>query len=527
MHSLTLLMRGFTIRLRMLGAIAMVVTLLLMVGGAGVFGMFRIQALAHDFGTHASAASSELASLRKHLGDLRRYEKDLIINYEKAEEIARYKQAWAGTLAHTRGSLDRLHTIAAGNDAVARIAGEIRAQVQAYQAAFEPVLAQIEASAYDSATAINRVAGKSKAAVHEAEKKLDALQLQLAADATQAQAAVDASVRFTLVGFGAALVLAMLLVVPLTLLNSHSIVKPISEACALAGRIAQGDLSGTVHAEGSDEAAQLLRALAAMQASLASVVDQVRQSAGSIQASSGEVASGNTDLSHRTEQAAGSLQQTASSMEQLTGTVRHSAESARQASALAAEAAQVAQRGGDVVAQVVSTMDEINTSSRRIADIVGTIDSIAFQTNILALNAAVEAARAGEQGRGFAVVASEVRALAQRSAGAAREIKSLIGTSVERVETGSRQVADAGSTMDEIVSGVQRVVAIINEISHAAGEQSSGIGQVNHAVSQLDRMTQQNAALVEQSAAAAESLKDQALRLTHVVGAFRLQQAGA
>ncbi|MBK6471412.1 MAG: chemotaxis protein [Betaproteobacteria bacterium] len=257
-----------------------------------------------------------------------------------------------------------------------------------------------------------------------------------------------------------------------------------------------------------------------------STISAVRASAESITTASTEIASGNLDLSQRTESAASSLQQTASSMEQLTATVHHSAESAVQAKDLAASAAQVAQRGGAVVSQVVTTMGDINGSSRKIADIIGTIDGIAFQTNILALNAAVEAARAGEQGRGFAVVAGEVRLLAQRSAEAAREIKSLIGTSVEKVEAGSRLVADAGQTMSEIVASVQRVADIIGEISAASGEQSAGIGQVNHAVADLDHSTQQNAALVEQSAAAAGSLKEQAAKLVELVATFHVTGQG-
>jgi methyl-accepting chemotaxis protein len=253
---------------------------------------------------------------------------------------------------------------------------------------------------------------------------------------------------------------------------------------------------------------------------VADSIAQVRRSADSIGVAAAEIASGNLDLSQRTEQAASSLQETSNSMEQLTGTVRQTADAARTANQLASSASTVAQRGGAVVADVVSTMEDINASSRKIADIIGTIDGIAFQTNILALNAAVEAARAGEQGRGFAVVASEVRNLAQRSAAAAREIKSLIGASVEKVESGSRLVQDAGATMGEIVASVQRVSDVIGEISAAAAEQNNGIGQVNGAVQGLDRMTQQNAALVEQSAAAAESLKDQAVRLTTLVATF-------
>ncbi len=246
-------------------------------------------------------------------------------------------------------------------------------------------------------------------------------------------------------------------------------------------------------------------------------MNEVQTSAAGIQGASSEIAHGNQDLSQRTEQTASNLQQAASSMDQLTAMVRHSADSASQANQLAASAAEVAQRGGEVVSKVVQTMQEINTSARRIADITGTIDGIAFQTNILALNAAVEAARAGEQGRGFAVVASEVRSLAQRSAAAAREIKSLIGSSVDDVEAGSRLVADAGRTMDEIVVSVQRVTDIIGEISTSSREQSTGITQVNEAVSQLDAMTQQNAALVEQSAAASDSLRSHADRLVSLV----------
>jgi methyl-accepting chemotaxis protein len=266
----------------------------------------------------------------------------------------------------------------------------------------------------------------------------------------------------------------------------------------------------------------LVEGLARMVDAMRATVTQVHRSSDSISTASAEIATGNQDLSVRTEETASQLQQAASSMMQLTGTVNQSADSARQANQLAASAAAVAQRGGQVISDVVATMEQINGSSKKIADIIGVIDGIAFQTNILALNAAVEAARAGEQGRGFAVVASEVRSLAQRSAGAAKEIKGLIGSSVERVDEGSRLVGNAGSTMREIVASVQRVSDIINEITAASSEQSEGIAQINKAVSQLDQMTQQNAALVEQSAAAAESLKDQAASLSHAVSTFKM-----
>jgi methyl-accepting chemotaxis protein len=308
--------------------------------------------------------------------------------------------------------------------------------------------------------------------------------------------------------------------------TARSITQPLKQALSVASAIANNDLSRPVHSQRRDELGELLRELDQMRNSLHQVVSQVRGSSGSITTASAEIATGNQDLSERTEQTSSNLQQAASSMEQLTGAVRQSADSARQAEQLASSAAEVAARGGQVVSEVVATMNEINTSSKRISDIIGVIDGIAFQTNILALNAAVEAARAGEQGRGFAVVASEVRSLAGRSAEAAREIKVLIGASVDKVESGSRLVANAGHTMTEIVSSVQRVSDIIGEITAAASEQSDGIGQINSAVSQLDQMTQQNAALVEQSAAAAESLKDQAVRLSDVMSIFRLDSHG-
>jgi methyl-accepting chemotaxis protein len=290
-------------------------------------------------------------------------------------------------------------------------------------------------------------------------------------------------------------------------------------------RMSQGDMTAEIKIEGNGESTAALRSLKALQEELRKTIGAIRAGSHEVSTASTEIATGNQDLSQRTEQTASNLQQTASSLSQLTGNVRQSADAAAQANQLASSATQVARRGGAVVSQVVSTMEEINSSSTKIADIIGVIDGIAFQTNILALNAAVEAARAGEQGRGFAVVAGEVRSLAQRSAEAAKEIKSLIGTSVDKVETGSKLVQDAGSTMDEIVASVQRVTDIIGEISAAALEQSQGIGQVNEAVTRLDQMTQQNAALVEESAAAAESLKDQAHRMTTVVAGYRTDSA--
>jgi methyl-accepting chemotaxis protein len=322
-------------------------------------------------------------------------------------------------------------------------------------------------------------------------------------------------------------VAALALSVLLCWLIARAITEPLGRALGLAEAIGKGDLTQRLEIHGRDELAQLLRGLAQMRENLARIVTEMRSSSDSVASASQQIASGNADLSSRTEQTASSLQQTAASVEQLTGSVRQSAEAARTANQLASTAAQVAARGGEVVTQVVSTMQEIDSSSRKIADIIGTIDGIAFQTNILALNAAVEAARAGEQGRGFAVVAGEVRTLAQRSAEAAKEIKALIGTSVDKVASGTKLVGDAGTTMTEIVASVRRVTDVIGEISAAATEQSDGIGQVNTAIAGLDQMTQQNAALVEESAAAARSLGEQAASLAHAVAGFRTDGAAA
>jgi len=318
----------------------------------------------------------------------------------------------------------------------------------------------------------------------------------------------------------AAVLMAVFLLLAWKLVRSITV--PLAQAGELIDAIAAGDLTRELHPTRKDEFGYMLRALSRMTEKLRSVVGDVRSGVEAVSLASSEIAIGNQDLSARTEQSASSLQQTAASMEQLTTTVTQSADTARQANQLAANAAKAATRGGEVVGQVVSSMEEISRSARKIADIIGVIDGIAFQTNILALNAAVEAARAGEQGRGFAVVATEVRSLAGRSADAAKEIKQLIGTSVANVETGSRQVTEAGQSMEEIVASVHRVSDLIGEITASSTEQRDGIAQVNQAVTQLDQMTQQNAALVEQSTAAATALRDQAQHLTGVVSVFNV-----
>ncbi len=514
-------MRGFSIRTRMVGAIAAVLGMFAVVGLVGVVGGLRIKALNEAFMANSVQQIEQVGQVRLHLSQVRLLEKQMVIDHEDSEKVKKSHEAWGTELKATQQSLAAL---AGGSEgATVALAREATAFVENYGKSSLTVINNIVGGNYDNARTADRMLGRAKAEMAEAEKRVGEIAGLVATRIDATQADFRATMQHVLLAFAVTLAAVLLIVVPLTLINSRSITTPIEHAAQVADSIANGDLTSPIRSEGQDEAAALLHALSRMQESLRTMVGQVRQSSQSIQSSSSEVASGNTDLSNRTEEAASSLQSTASSMQQLTANVRLNAEAAVEANRLAVSAADVAQRGGGVVAQVVSTMDEINSSSRRIADIIGTIDGIAFQTNILALNAAVEAARAGEQGRGFAVVATEVRSLAQRSAAAAREIKTLIGASVERVETGTRQVADAGSTMTEIVASVQRVSHIIHSISTATAEQSTGLGQVNASVSDLDRMTQQNAALVEQSAAAAESLKEQAVRLGDLVGTFRLQ----
>ncbi|MGL4187984.1 MAG: methyl-accepting chemotaxis protein [Sphaerotilus sulfidivorans] len=354
-------------------------------------------------------------------------------------------------------------------------------------------------------------------------EKLIALNSQGAATAARAS---DEAKQQGLLVVGAGALLALIASVAMAWRLTLSITAPLREAVEIADRVASGDLTVPIRTGSDDETGQLLASLSRMQARLVEIVGSVRGNAELVSSASQEIAQGNQDLSRRTEDQASALEQTAATMEQLGSTVRHNAESAREASVLASQANQAAQRGGEVTTQVVDTMRAINESSRKIADIIGVIDGIAFQTNILALNAAVEAARAGEQGRGFAVVATEVRNLAQRSASAAREIKTLITDSVARVDQGSQLVDQAGATMTQIVDHIRHVGEMIERVSLASQEQSTGVGQVGQAVTQMDQTTQQNAALVEQSAAAADSLRQQAQQMVQAMAVFRLARDG-
>jgi methyl-accepting chemotaxis protein len=384
----------------------------------------------------------------------------------------------------------------------AKKAGDASTAERVYQEAFDPAAQAYQAGLKD-------LLGMQRQAIDELSRAIKASYEE------RARLVVVLNVLMIALGaLGAALI-------------TRSITRPLAQAVQVAETVAAGDLTTTFHTDRRDEVGHLMRALQSMNDALAKVVQDVQQGTETIAGAAAEIANGNLDLSARTEQQAGSLEETASSVEELTSTVRQNAANAGQANQMAKAASNVAERGGDIVGQVVQTMGSIEASSRKIVDIIAVIDGIAFQTNILALNAAVEAARAGEQGRGFAVVASEVRNLAQRSAAAAKEIKTLIGDSVDQVSAGTRLVEDAGTTMKEVVASVARVSDIMAEITAASREQSIGIDQVNEAIAQMDQVTQQNAALVEEAAAAAAGMQDQAGHLSQLVRRFRVADARA
>jgi methyl-accepting chemotaxis protein len=501
---------------------APLLTAVVALGGGGLYGVLsehaaarQTQALTEDLGElKQMARTQELLSVTR--GEIYRT-LNLIASLDDAK-VKAFRADLARQVKDVQAGLEALPAQADNDPEVTRLAAAAVPLLQQYAARCDKA---IDLSGMDPNVGV----GAMKAAEESYKGLSDQLQAVLARkDALLAErtAASHAARLQTAAALGLLLLLATAASLVFAWRMRNRVAADLNRAVKVAESVAAGDLTVRASSDAQDEIGDLVRALGRMAEQLAESLQTVRQASDEIGVAAAEIASGNADLSQRTEQSASSLQQTASSMEQLTGTVRQTADAAGTANQLATSASDVARRGGEVVSQVVSTMDEINNSSRRINDIIGTIDGIAFQTNILALNAAVEAARAGEQGRGFAVVASEVRSLAQRSAQAAREIKTLIGASVDRVEAGSKLVADAGTTMNEIVSSVQRVSDIIGEISSAAGEQSAGIGQVGGAVTQLDGMTQQNAALVEESAAAADSLRQQAERLSAVVARFQL-----
>ena len=494
-----------------------------LVGGIGLAASHRL-GLGLEGAVQAAAAlqASQQADM---MHDAVRADAQLALLGALEHDQARIGDARSGLATHAETLRSALGKLSAdqlsdgGRSALAAVHAPVAAYLDAAQ--------QVVAAAATDVDGARLASVGLQAAFGDLEVKLAALSDAIEKNGDTLTAAAQAGVRQTAMAIGAAWLTTVLALALGALWLARRMTLPMAAAVGAAEHLARGDLTVPIHAAGNDETRQLLAALQRMQASLAGIVQGVQHNADQVATASAQIAQGNLDLSSRTELQASALQQTAATMDELGATVRANAENARMASELAAGASSVAARGGAVVGEVVETMKGINDSSRRIADIIGTIDGIAFQTNILALNAAVEAARAGEQGRGFAVVAGEVRSLAQRSADAAREIKALITASVERVEHGSSLVGRAGATMGEIVAAIQRVNDIVSEISTASSEQSNGVAQVGQAVTELDRGTQQNAALVEQSAAAAESLKLQAQKLVDAVAVFKLAGAAS
>jgi methyl-accepting chemotaxis protein len=495
--------------------------MMLIIGGSGLLSLAKARANFAHYVDNDVESLTQLANVRAGVGNLRRYEKDTLLNLANSQRVASYRTEWSETFEKVAKGLKTMEGLDIA-PAVKAQPAEMMKALEEYRLSYQGVAERVIRGEFADAGAANQAMEPLKASVREVDKRLATMTELINKHAdieVERLAKRELEVRWALT---LVMVVGVSAIGIYTFFNIRSILRPLVEAVQSSERMARQDLSQPIQVQGRDETAAMMRGVQGMQEAIREVVSGVRNATDSIATASAEVATGSHDLSHRTEQAASNLEETASAMEQLTASVKHNAESAGQANRLAGEAAEVAQRGGAVVSDVVATMDRISASSRKISDIISVIDGIAFQTNILALNAAVEAARAGEQGRGFAVVASEVRSLAQRSAEAAKEIKGLITSSTESVEAGAALVARAGETMQDIMSSIGRVSHIVGEISHATSEQSSGINQIGMAISQLDQMTQQNAALVEQSAAAAQSLQQQADELAQTVAVFKL-----
>ncbi len=518
--SLITTLRRFTIRQRMNGAIAVLVAALGLIGASALVGGSYLSKLNSSFIEHSFKEAHDLTEVRQLLGKVRQHEKDMLIDYEDGVAVLKHREAWANDVRRVRAALGRL--LEGEEDADNAFTREALKQLDGYVVQVDPVLLNIQDGAFNSPRDADTALGRAKQHAQALEKNIDHIAEVLDIEARNTRSSFDAALLMALWAYAGMVGLITVLVVPMTLANARSIIDPIESAREFAESIAEGRLTLQSADTGQDEASELMQALVHMQQVLTGMVQETGRTAQHIQMTGQEVASSSHNLAERTEQAASNLQQTAASVEQLTSAMCRSADSAASANELAGTAAELATRGGEAVARVVETMAEIDAASQQIASIIGVIDDIAFQTNILALNAAVEAARAGDQGRGFAVVASEVRSLAQRAADAAGEIKSLIITSVERVEHGSHQARRAGATIGELVGSVQKVSQIIGEITAATSEQSAGITQVNSAVAELERMTQNNAVMVEEFAVTANDLRDQAITLGMRVGKFRL-----
>jgi len=513
------LLSDLRVGLRLGLGFALLLALMLGMGWYAVNRVASVQDKVVDLADNWLPSTQQLGALSEALNQMRRAELQMLLGgTDKAvqDERARLDKQWESVPGLIKAYESNL-----SSDEERRLFGDFKSIIDNYKASQSKLIGLLDAGQKDEAMAYLR--GESRMVFRSSTDAMAKLIQVNDAGAKQAHEQANQDYRAVLWGIWSMVAVAMALGGVVGLLLTRSLTQPLQQALSTADRVADGDLSEPVLSVRADELGDLLRALSRMQEALHQSVSTVRHSADHIAEASREVSIGSSDLSARTEQAASNLEQTSAAMQQVTETVRQSAASAQQASELARTASSVAEQGGQMVSRVVSTMDGIQSSSRKISDIIGVIDGIAFQTNILALNAAVEAARAGEQGRGFAVVAAEVRSLAQRSAQAAKEIKTLISGSVEQVESGSRLVGDTGQTMQEVVASVSRVTTIISDMAQAVQSQTQSLGEVNAAVGQLDTMTQQNAALVEESAAAADSLKDQAARLAEVVQRFRLR----
>src|SRR5450830_17992 len=515
-------LRQLRIGARLATAFAIVLLLLSLLGGFGIYQMSQANFYARDLGTNWLPSVRVLGDIRGTVNEIRRVSLRIFLESTPEARQAQLK-------IYEDAEENRLPKLFAEYEPMIA-SPEERKQYEEIRSSWAEFLAIDKKQITLSQGSEGDREAARQLAVGDAGREFSDVLVAINKDVginvnggNQATAAAEASYQQALVVSGAVIVVALLMGAVLAVLVTRSITQPLSTGVTVAEAVAQGDLTSKFDIQGRDEPADLLRALQHMNDRLVDIVGQVRLSSDSIATGSAEIATGNADLSQRTEQQASNLEETAASMEELNSTVKTNADTAQQASRLATDATQAAEQGGAVVGRVVATMQDISASSKKISDIIGVIDGIAFQTNILALNAAVEAARAGEQGRGFAVVASEVRSLAGRSAEAAKEIKSLISASVETVESGTVLVDEAGQSMDGIVNQVKRVSQLINEISSASMEQSSGISQIGDAVNQLDQVTQQNAALVEESAAAADSLKNQSQRLAELVSVFKIE----
>ena len=499
-------LQQFTIRARLLFTALLASVALLVVGLTGALSIRDCVAGLEGLSSGELRDQAHLLDLRKHMGDLRRFEKDTLLNLGEATVSRAYQQRWQAALQAAQGQLDALQR----SDQTRQAAQAARAGLDRYGDGAAAIIQRIINGQIVTSSEANKALAEAKKHMAVAEHEVEALAAGVTARANRRQAEVADMARLRLMvivaaGAGTGLVMAAIM-----LLTILSITRPLGRAIQVADRVSAGDLSQPVEAAGRDEVSALLRALQRMQDGLHDIVQQVRQSTEFIHTASTEVASGSQDLSARTELTASRLQETASSIEHLSGAVQSTAGSTRRAHDLAQQATAAAHQGGDAVQRVRASIEQIDQQSRRIADITGVIDGLAFQTNLLALNAAVEAARAGEQGRGFAVVAAEVRQLARRSADAAREIRTLTAQAGEAVAHGSARVGEAGTGMQAILQAVESLHQALSDVATSADGQSRDIGQVHVAVSELDGRTQQNAALVEQSTAAAQSLSLQA-----------------